>query len=159
MPVAVNSAGAQAAAVPGQVTASCSVLHFDLGPVTLTLLGGQANLARTVMEFTAVPGTGSSMSDLLCGAANGSNDPAGLARQLNQIVSALQGADGGARRTSITPASRCRGGDRTFGGARMHVTARCANHSLDPENFGRAAARATGLERRHLRERVRARQR
>lgn len=91
IPAAVNAAGAQAAAVPAQITASCSILHLDLGPLTLNLLGLQVNLNRVVLDITAIPGAGNLLGNLLCSVANLLNDPTGLAQLLNQILGILQG--------------------------------------------------------------------
>lgn len=91
IPTAVNPAGAEAAVVPGQVTASCSILHLDLGPLTLNLLGLQVNLSRVVLDITAIPGAGNLLGNLLCGVANLLNNPSGLAQLLNQILGILQG--------------------------------------------------------------------
>src|SRR5690349_13564255 len=49
VPVQVNnSAQGPAPAAVAQVTASCSILHLDLGPLTLNLLGLQVDLSRVV---------------------------------------------------------------------------------------------------------------
>jgi hypothetical protein len=91
IPAAVNASAAEAAAVPAQVTASCSILHLDLGPLSLNLLGLQVNLSRVVLDVTAIPGAGNLLGNLLCAVTNLLNNPAGLAQLLNQILGILQG--------------------------------------------------------------------
>jgi hypothetical protein len=49
---------------------SCSVLHLELGPVDLDLLGLQVHLNRVVLDITAVPGPGNLLGNLLCSIAN-----------------------------------------------------------------------------------------
>ncbi len=92
IPTQVNnsSQGAAAAAV-AQVTASCSILHLDLGPLSLNLLGLQVNLSRVVLDITAVPGAGNLLGNLLCSIANLLNNPSSLAQLLTQILGILQG--------------------------------------------------------------------
>jgi len=89
VPVTVNSA-ANTAAVAGQAV-SCGILHLDLGPLSLNLLGLQINLSRVVLDITAVPGAGNLLGNLLCSVANLLNNPTGLAQLLNQILAILQG--------------------------------------------------------------------
>jgi hypothetical protein len=68
---------------------SCQILHLDLGPLSLDLLGLQINLSRIVLDITAQSGAGNLLGNLLCGVANLLNDPSGLARLLNSILAAL----------------------------------------------------------------------
>jgi hypothetical protein len=92
IPTQVNStAGGATAAAVAQITASCAILHLDLGPLTLNLLGLQVNLSRVVLDITAVPGAGNLLGNLLCSIANLLNNPTGLAQLLNQILGILQG--------------------------------------------------------------------
>jgi len=76
------------AAVAGQAV-SCGILHLDLGPLSLNLLGLQINLSRVVLDITAVPGAGNLLGNLLCAVAGLLDNPGGLARLLNQILSVL----------------------------------------------------------------------
>jgi hypothetical protein len=76
--------------VPVVVTqATCEILHLDLGPLSLDLLGLQVDLSRIVLDITAESGPGNLLGNLLCAVANLLNDPSGLARLLNQILGAL----------------------------------------------------------------------
>jgi len=54
----------------GLVTqASCSILHLELGPLDLNLLGLVVHLNRVVLDITAVPGAGNLLGNLLCAIA------------------------------------------------------------------------------------------
>lgn len=68
---------------------SCQILHLDLGPLNLNLLGLQINLSRVVLDITAQPGSGNLLGNLLCSVANLLNNPSGLANLLNQILGIL----------------------------------------------------------------------
>jgi hypothetical protein len=68
---------------------TCDILHLDLGPLSLDLLGLQIDLSRIVLDITAQAGAGNLLGNLLCGVANLLNDPSGLARLLNSILSIL----------------------------------------------------------------------
>jgi hypothetical protein len=79
-------------ALPAAVAdATCDILHLDLGPLHLNLLGLEIDLSRVVLDITAQAGAGNLLGNLLCGVANLLNDPNGLARILNQILGALLG--------------------------------------------------------------------
>ena len=68
---------------------TCQILHLDLGPLNLDVLGLQINLSRIVLDITAQAGAGNLLGNLLCSVANLLNDPSGLARLLNSILAAL----------------------------------------------------------------------
>ena len=68
---------------------SCDILHLDLGPLSLDLLGLQIDLSRIVLDITAQAGAGNLLGNLLCGVANLLNNPGGLARLLNSILAIL----------------------------------------------------------------------
>jgi hypothetical protein len=77
--------------VPAAVTqATCDILHLDLGPLNLDLLGLRINLSEIVLDITAQAGAGNLLGNLLCGVANLLNDPTGLARILNSILDLLR---------------------------------------------------------------------
>jgi hypothetical protein len=81
---------ARTVTVPAAVTnATCDILHLDLGPLSLDLLGLHVDLSRIVLDITAESGAGNLLGNLLCSVANLLNDPSGLARLLNQILSLL----------------------------------------------------------------------
>jgi hypothetical protein len=51
-------------------TGSCAILHLDLGPLDLNLLGLQVDLSRVVLDITAQSGAGNLLGNLLCAVAN-----------------------------------------------------------------------------------------
>ena len=69
--------------------ATCEILHLDLGPLSLDLLGLQIDLSRVVLDITAVAGAGNLLGNLLCAVVNLLNNPADLVRVLNQILDIL----------------------------------------------------------------------
>jgi hypothetical protein len=71
------------------VTGTCDILHLDIGPISLNLLGLQVDLSRIVLDITAQSGAGNLLGNLLCSVANLLNDPNGLAKLLNQILALL----------------------------------------------------------------------
>jgi hypothetical protein len=68
---------------------ACGILHLDLGPLDLDLLGLVVHLDRVVLDVTAVPGAGNLLGNLLCAIANLLNGGSPLAQILNQLVSLL----------------------------------------------------------------------
>jgi hypothetical protein len=71
----------------------CEVLHLELGPLDLDLLGLVVHLDRVVLDITAVPGAGNLLGNLLCaivGLLDGSNLGL-LANLLNQLLGLLSG--------------------------------------------------------------------
>jgi hypothetical protein len=80
----------QTVALPvSSVTGTCDILHLDIGPIALDLLGLKVNLSEIILDITAESGAGNLLGNLLCGVANLLNDPNGLSRLLNQILSLL----------------------------------------------------------------------
>jgi len=71
------------------ITSTCNILHLDIGPIALDLLGLHVNLSEIVLDITAEAGAGNLLGNLLCGVANFLNDPSGLSRVLNQILALL----------------------------------------------------------------------
>jgi len=84
-PTGTSSGAIQPAAI------GCSILHLDLGPLTLNLLGLQIDLSRVVLDITAIPGAGNLLGNLLCAVANLLNNPGGLTTVLNGILQILSG--------------------------------------------------------------------
>ena len=82
---------ADSAAQPGIAQATCAILHLDLGPLSLDVLGLQVNLSRIVLDITAQPGAGNLLGNLLCAVAGLLDNPGGLAKLLNDILAALLG--------------------------------------------------------------------
>jgi hypothetical protein len=72
---------------PAQAT--CEILHLELGPLDLNLLGLLIHLDQVVLDISAQPGPGNLLGNLLCGVANLLNNPNGLAALLNRILGAL----------------------------------------------------------------------
>src|SRR3954466_15140037 len=47
------------------VTGTCNILHLDLGPLSLNLLGLQVDLSRVILDITAQSGAGNLLGNLL----------------------------------------------------------------------------------------------
>lgn len=78
----------------GQATGTCQILHLELGPLDLNLLGLMVHLNKVVLDITAQSGPGNLLGNLLCSVAhlldNSASPAAGLAALLNNILSQLQ---------------------------------------------------------------------
>ena len=73
------------------IGATCEILHLELGPLDLTLLGLVVHLDKIVLDITAQQG-GGLLGDLLCSLADLLGGPAPLsavARLLNNILRIL----------------------------------------------------------------------
>jgi len=68
------------------INGTCQILHLELGPLDLNLLGLVVHLNRIVLDITAQAG-GGLLGDLLCSIANLLNG--GLQKVLNQVVGLL----------------------------------------------------------------------
>ena len=88
----VGDRGSATRVAPAAISAAavCPILHLDLGPLTLDLLGLNIDLSRVILDITAVSGAGNLLGNLLC-AVTGLLDPGGLAALLNQILDILNG--------------------------------------------------------------------
>jgi hypothetical protein len=75
--------------LPGATQATCDILHLELGPLNLDLLGLQIDLSQIVLDITAQSGAGNLLGNLLCSVAGLLDNPSGLAKLLNQILSIL----------------------------------------------------------------------
>lgn len=71
--------------------ATCDILHLELGPLDLNLLGLQIDLSKIVLDITAQSGAGNLLGNLLCNVAGLLDNPSGLARLLNRILSVVGG--------------------------------------------------------------------
>lgn len=87
---------------PPQPT-TCPILHLDLGPLDLNLLGLRVQLNEVVLDITAVPGPGNLLGNLLCAVAgllDGVNVGEVLGNLLQNLINALirllEGIGGGA---------------------------------------------------------------
>jgi hypothetical protein len=95
--VATTAAGAATSvltvvSIPVTVAqATCAILHLDLGPLSLNVLGLQVNLSRIVLDITAQTGAGNLLGNLLCSVAGLLDNPSGLANVLNNLLGALLG--------------------------------------------------------------------
>ncbi len=69
--------------------ATCDILHLDLGPLSLNLLGLQINLNEVILDVTAQTGAGNLLGNLLCAVTGLLDSPGGLARILNDILAIL----------------------------------------------------------------------
>jgi hypothetical protein len=47
----------------------CPILHLELGPLDLNLLGLRVQLNQVVLDVTAIPGPGNLLGNLLCAVA------------------------------------------------------------------------------------------
>ena len=91
VPVILPSGATRSAAAAAGI--GCDVLHLELGPLDLDLLGLVVHLDRVVLDITAVPGAGNLLGNLLCaitGLLDGSN-LGRLALLLNQLLDVLGG--------------------------------------------------------------------
>lgn len=81
--------------VPVNVTdppGSCQILHLDLAPLDLNLLGLQVHLNEVVLDITAQQGSGNLLGNLLCAVTHLLDNPnalSGVTALLNQILGAL----------------------------------------------------------------------
>ena len=76
------------------ITATCEILHLELGPLDLNLLGLAVHLDKVVLDITAVPGAGNLLGNLLCAVAgllDGPSPLGGLVALLNNLLAALGG--------------------------------------------------------------------
>lgn len=91
----IETTGSQALALPVTVAATCDILHLELGPLDLNLLGLMVHLDQIVLDITAESGPGNLLGNLLCAIA-GLLDPGpgplgAIVALLNQILAILQG--------------------------------------------------------------------
>ena len=68
---------------------TCDILHLELGPLDLDLLGLVVHLNKIVLDIDAQSGAGNLLGNLLCGVAGLLDNPSGLARLLNDILAIL----------------------------------------------------------------------
>jgi hypothetical protein len=74
------------------INATCDILHLELGPIDLNLLGLVVHVDKIVIDIDAQSGPGSLLGNLLCAVANllNSNGPLSqLVNLLNQILGLL----------------------------------------------------------------------
>jgi hypothetical protein len=96
---------------PPEPTA-CPILHLDLGPLDLNLLGLHVHLNEVVLDIEAIPGAGNLLGNLLCAIAGllDGVDLSGILGDLlrnlvDALVRLLQGLGAGrAARPAVPPA-------------------------------------------------------
>ncbi len=74
------------------ISGTCEILHLELGPLDLDLLGLQVHLDKVVLDITAQSGQGNLLGNLLCAIASLLDHNVlgtGLTRLLNQLLGAL----------------------------------------------------------------------
>jgi hypothetical protein len=90
--VPVNLSGAALTKAAQAKAVSCDILHLELGPLDLDLLGLVVHLDKVVLDLWAAPGAGNLLGNLLCSVTNLLNGPGALAQianLLNQILDLL----------------------------------------------------------------------
>jgi hypothetical protein len=73
-------------------TGSCTILHLELGPLDVNLLGVMIHLDKVVLDISAQAGPGNLLGNLLCGVANALNGNAvgnAIANILNTVLRLL----------------------------------------------------------------------
>ena len=74
------------------INATCDILHLELGPIDLNLLGLVVHVDKIVIDIDAQSGPGNLLGNLLCAIANllnGSGPLSTLVNLLNQILGSL----------------------------------------------------------------------
>ena len=74
------------------ITGTCQILHLELGPLDLNLLGLTVHLDKVVLDITAQSGSGNLLGNLLCAIAHLLDSNGALrtiAQLLNQILALL----------------------------------------------------------------------
>jgi hypothetical protein len=94
-----NAAGQTVGAIAQTITlslininATCDILHLELGPIDLNLLGLVVHVDKIVIDIDAQSGPGNLLGNLLCAVANllNANGPLStLVNLLNQILTQL----------------------------------------------------------------------
>jgi hypothetical protein len=70
--------------------ATCPVLHLDLGPLNLNLLGLTVHLNEVVLDINAVSGPGNLLGNLLCSVSGLLNQPTLGAQQVSGLLNIVQ---------------------------------------------------------------------
>jgi hypothetical protein len=72
------------------IAGTCQILHLELGPIDLDLLGLVVHLDRVVLDISAQSAPGNLLGNLLCAITNLLNNPGsnltGIAALLNRIL-------------------------------------------------------------------------
>lgn len=70
--------------------ATCPILHLDLGPLNLNLLGLTVHLNEVILDINAVSGPGNLLGNLLCSVSGLLNQPALGAGQTAGLLNIVQ---------------------------------------------------------------------
>ncbi|GAA1122494.1 hypothetical protein GCM10009630_20400 [Kribbella jejuensis] len=98
---------------PPPAPTPCPILHLDLGPLDLNLLGLHVHLNEVILNVEAIPGPGNLLGNLLCaiaGLLDGVDLSGVLGNLLQNLIDALirllqsLGAGAGAARPITPPA-------------------------------------------------------
>jgi hypothetical protein len=92
-PVNMDATGSPVAAAPEALAvqqAVCEILHLELGPLNLDLLGLVVDLNQVVLDITAVAGAGNLLGNLLC-AVVGLLDGGGALTQITGLLNQILG--------------------------------------------------------------------
>ena len=84
-----SSSSGSGTATTAQAT-TCRILHLDLGPLDLNLLGLHVHLNEVVLDITAESGPGNLLGNLLCDVANLLNGNGLTLGQLTGLLNILQ---------------------------------------------------------------------
>jgi hypothetical protein len=90
--VAVPVAVGEGPAPPAQgvvIQQVCDILHLELGPLNLDLLGLVVNLNRVILDIDAVSGAGNLLGNLLCAVVGLLDNPGALSGLLNRILAII----------------------------------------------------------------------
>jgi hypothetical protein len=82
----------QAVTIPLQQAGSCRILHLELGPLDLDLLGLVVHLDKVVLDITAQAGPGNLLGNLLCTVAHlldGNASQTAIQNLLNALTAAI----------------------------------------------------------------------
>lgn len=89
-----NIEGAGISAMAVRATATCDILHLELGPLDLDLLGLVVHLDKIVLDIDAESGSGNLLGNLLCaltGLLDGAGALAEIVNLLNRILDVISG--------------------------------------------------------------------
>jgi len=92
LPVSTGTSSTGASAGAASAPLACEVLHLELGPLDLNLLGLVVHLDKVVLDISAVPGAGNLLGNLLCsitGLLNSGSNLRLLASLLNDLLGIL----------------------------------------------------------------------
>lgn len=90
LPAAVASSSTTSTSMKGHAAATCPVLHLDLGPLNLNLLGLTVHLNQVVLDINAVSGPGNLLGNLLCSVSNLLNGQTLLSQEVSGLLNIVQ---------------------------------------------------------------------